>query len=91
MAILHMETQIARDTQKTITNMQQEIQANHQSISNAVANLQPNWMGNSASQFFQEYEQWNSAMSKMIEELANMGTRLQTEISEWEQAAARLE
>ena len=91
MAVLHMETEVARDTQKTITAKHQEITASLQQSSASINDLRSNWMGNSASQFFQEYDQWNDAMNRMLEEYAKMGSRLLSEIAEWEQTAARLE
>lgn len=91
MAVLHMETEVARDTQKTIVAKQQEITASLQQSSASVNELRSNWLGSSASQFFQEYDQWNNAMNRMLEEYARMGTQLQSEIAEWEQTAAQFE
>lgn len=91
MPILHMETEVARDTQKTLTTKHQEILGNLQQSSASVNELRSNWLGNSASQFFQEYDQWNDAMNKMLEEYSKMSSRLLAEIAEWEQTASRFE
>jgi WXG100 family type VII secretion target len=91
MTILHMETDQARATQQTLSARQQEIAGSVSQILGSVNSLRTKWQGNSASQFFQEYDQWNSAMGKLMEELRQMGSQLQTEIAEWEQTAAKLE
>jgi WXG100 family type VII secretion target len=90
MTTLHMETDVARSTQQALSTKQQSISSDLSTITGSVSNLRSNWQGNSASQFFQEYEQWNSAMGKMLEELLKMSTRLQAEVDQWEQTASRL-
>jgi len=86
-----METEIAHNTQKTISNKQQEILSNLQQATSAINELRSNWQGSSASQFFQEYDLWNDAMNKMLEEFSKMGSRLLNEIVEWEQTASSFE
>ncbi len=91
MAILHMETDQAKSTHQTLSSQQHEIAGNVGQILGSVNSLRPNWLGNSASQFFQQYDQWNAAMGKMLEELSLMTSQLQAEIADWEQTAAKLE
>ncbi len=91
MPTLHMETEIARKTQGTIVTTKQEVAGNLQRMSNGVDELRSNWQGNSASQFFQEYDQFRNALNSMLDTLAQMGSHLQNEIEEWEQVAARFE
>ena len=47
-------------------------------------------MGNSATEFFNLYEQWKSNMNTTLENLNNMAAKLQAEINEWEQMASKL-
>ncbi len=91
MATLHLETDVAKDTQQTLASRQQTVASEIGAMLNAVSNLRSNWQGNSANQFFQEFEQWNSAMQKMLEELSKISTNLGAEIAEWERTASRFE
>lgn len=90
MATLHMEVETARSTQSNMTNTHQQLTSLVQSMTSAVNALQPAWMGNSATEFFQLYEQWRSSMNSALENLNTMATKLQAEINEWEQMASKL-
>ena len=58
MATLHMDVETARSTQSNITNTYQQLTSTLQSMTSAVNGLQPAWMGNSATEFFGQYDQW---------------------------------
>ncbi len=90
MATLHMEVETARSTQNTMNNTQAQLTSMLQSMTSTVNGLQPAWMGNSASEFFGEYEQWKSSMTTMLENLQLLNTRLANEITEWESMASKL-
>jgi len=90
MTTLHMVVETARSTQNNINNTHSQFTSMLQSMSSSVSGLQSDWMGNSATEFFGEYEQWRSTMNSMIESLGTLNTRLGNEISEWEAAAAKL-
>ncbi|MEA4907329.1 MAG: WXG100 family type VII secretion target [Chloroflexi bacterium] len=87
MAILHMETETAHSAQSAIVAAQQDFNSRLQTMKASVEELRPNWSGNSATQFFQEFDQWTSAMSSFLDELNKMGANLQSEINEWEETA----
>ncbi len=91
MTTLHMEVESARGTQNTITNTESQLSSLLQSMTSNVNGLQPAWLGNSATEFFNDYEQWRSQMNNLLESLSTMGVRLGNEISQWEAAAAKLE
>lgn len=91
MSILHMETEIAHNTQRTIVNEYQEIVSNLQTATTAINDLRSNWQGDAASQFLQEYDQWNGVMNRLLEEFSKMGSQLAAEIAEWEQTASQFE
>ena len=90
MATLHMEVEPARSTQNSVNNTQSQLLSLVQTLNSSVNGLQPAWMGNSATEFFGEYEQWRSTMTQMLESLSVLGTRLGTEINEWETMASKL-
>lgn len=90
MATLHMDVETARSTQSNMVNTHQQLASLLQSMTSAVNGLQSAWMGNSATEFFNLYEQWRSNMNTTLENLNAMATKLQAEINEWEQMASKL-
>ena len=90
MATLHMEVETARSTQNNINNTHSQLTSMVQSMNSSINGLQPAWMGNSATEFFGEYEQWRSTMNQMLEALNILNTRLGNEITEWESMASKL-
>jgi len=91
MTTLHLEVETARGTQSTISNTENQVSSLVQSMTSNVNGLQPAWLGNSATEFFNDYEQWRTAMNNLLESLNTLGTRLGNEISQWEAAAAHLD
>jgi WXG100 family type VII secretion target len=90
MTTLHMEVETARSAQSTMNNTQAQLTSLVQSMNNSVNGLQPAWLGNSASEFFGEYEQWRSTSTQLLEALNVLATRLGNEITEWESMASKL-
>jgi WXG100 family type VII secretion target len=90
MTTLHMEVETARSTQNSLGNTHAQLQSMLQSINSSVNGLQPAWQGNSATEFFGEYEQFRSAMTQMLEALNVLTTRLGNEITEWEAMSSKL-
>lgn len=90
MATLHMEVETARSAQNHMANTYQQMTSLLQSMSATIANLQGAWIGPSATEFFQLYEQWKSGMNTTLESLNQMVSRLAAEITEWEQVGSRL-
>lgn len=90
MTTLHMEVETARGTQNSMTNTQAQLTSMLQSMTSSVNGLQPAWLGNSATEFFGEYEQWKSSMTTLLENLQVINTRLNNEITEWESMASKL-
>jgi WXG100 family type VII secretion target len=90
MATLHMEVETARSTQNTINNSHAQLTSLVQSMNSSVNGLQAAWQGNSATEFFGEYEQYRSAMNQMMEALNVLNTRLGNEITEWEAMSSKL-
>ena len=90
MATLHMETDTARGTQTSLTNTHQQLMSMVQSMNNSVNGLQPAWIGNSATEFYGTYDQWRSQMNNLLDQLQQLSSRLQAEISEWESMSQKL-
>jgi WXG100 family type VII secretion target len=90
MATLHMEVETARSTQNNMNNTHAQLTSMLQSMSSSVNGLQPAWLGNSATEFFGEYEQWRSTMTQLLESLNVLNARLGNEITEWESMASKL-
>lgn len=90
MATLHMEVETARSTQSSMNNTHGQLSSLLQSMNSAVNGLQPAWQGNSATEFFGEYDQFRSAMTQMLEALSVLNTRLGNEITEWEAMSSKL-
>ncbi|MBN2385610.1 MAG: WXG100 family type VII secretion target [Anaerolineales bacterium] len=90
MATLHMEVETARSTHGNITNTHSQLTSQLQSMTSSVNGLQSAWQGNSATEFFNEYETWRGNLNSLLDQLNNLSTRLQSEINEWEQMAQRL-
>lgn len=90
MATLHMEVESARGTQNTMNNTHAQLLSLMQSMTSSVNGLQPAWLGNSATEFFGEYEQMKTSMNTLLENLQVLTTRLGNEITEWESMASKL-
>lgn len=90
MTTLHMEVETARSTQNNMNNTYGQLTSMVQSMTSTVNGLQPAWLGNSATEFFGDYEQWRSAATQLLDALNVLQTRLGNEISEWETMASKL-
>ena len=90
MTTLHMEVETARSTQSNMSNTHSQLTSMLQSMNSAVNGLQPAWLGNSASEFFAEYDQWRNTTQQLLEALNVLTTRLNNEITEWDTMASKL-
>ncbi len=90
MTTLHMEVETSRSAQNSLRNTAAQMESLLQSLSSTINELQPAWLGNSATEFFSEYEQWRSAAALLLENLDTLSIRLNNEINEWESASAKL-
>lgn len=91
MATLHMEVEAARSTQSNLSSTHDQLTQTTASMTSAVQGLVGSgWIGNSATEFMNEYEQWRSTMTQLLEQLSTLTTRLQNEITEWETMSSKL-
>lgn len=91
MATLHMDVEAARTVHTNITNTHTTVTNEVSIMTNQVQGLiGVLWMGNSASEFLGEYENWRTSTTQLLDALNTMATRLQNEITEWETMAQNL-
>lgn len=90
MATLHMDVETVREVQRKIMESQQQMEALLNNMTSSVDGMQPAWLGGAATQFFELYNQWKAPTGQQVESLAAMGSRLQAEITQWEETAAKL-
>ena len=72
------------DQQVSITDLMTDIKAKVNDFTSS------HWQGNSAVLFATEFQEWWSLANTQISELKNLASRMATEISNWEAAAAKL-
>lgn len=91
MATLHMDVESARTVQSKLVSTQGQLTTDVSTMTSSVQGMVgSSWMGNSATEFLNEYENWRGTMSQMLEALTTLSTRLQNEIAEWEAMASKL-
>ena len=91
MATLHMEVEAARSTQSNMVNNRSQLESTVQTMTSAVQGLVGSgWIGTSANEFLNEYEQWRNTMNQLLEQLNTLNSRLMNEIVEWENMASKL-
>ncbi len=90
MPTLHMDVEVARNSQSTLANIAQQMQQELASASNSVSGLMGSWQGNSATEFNGLFDSFNSAAKNQVDQLTELANRLSAEITEWETAAAKL-
>lgn len=91
MATLHMDVETVREVHRKIMDTQQQMETLLKNMTSSVDGMQPAWLGGSATQFFELYNQWKAPTGQQLEALAVMGAKLQAEIIQWEEAAAKLD
>ena len=91
MPTLHMEVETCRTAQQSIQQAAEQLEALITNVNNTLQGLHSGaWVGNSADQFFSESDPWCSSVKGKSEELTNLAMRLSSEITEWENMAAKL-
>ena len=91
MATLHMDVETVRGVQRKMMDAQQQMETLLNNMSSSVDGMQPAWLGGAATQFFELYNQWKAPTGHQLESLAAMGSKLEAEITQWEQTAAKLD
>lgn len=91
MATLHMDVESAQSAQQKMVSekeaMLNELTALTNQINQTVGTA---WIGNSATEFQQGYEQLRGQIIQQLDALGQMAQTLQTEITQWQDMAARM-
>lgn len=88
---MHMNVENVSVVRDLMANDQIKLDEMTNALTRAVAGLEEGaWVGNSASQFFLDYETMSMAMKRQIEIMRIFAERFEAEINEWKEAAARL-
>jgi len=91
MPTLHMDVESCRSTHSQVVNQHQQLVQSLQTITNGVnATVGSAWVGQSATEFQQQYEQLRNAITSQLDQLNQLATNLSTEIAQWEEMAARM-
>ncbi len=91
MPTLHMEVEMCRSTQSNMVNQHQQLVSTLQTITNAVnSTVGSAWIGQSATEFQQQYDQLRSSITGQLDQLQQLSTSLQNEIAQWESMASRM-
>ena len=88
---LHLETDVARSTATTMKNNAGEIETLIKQLQTQINDfVGTNWQGNAAVQFQTEFDTWFQKITTEAGELTTLAGKLETEIQNWEAAAAAL-
>lgn len=91
MTTLHFDTDAGRVTSSQIGNGVNELQGQLNALSQRVNGMVGSeWIGNSATQFQGEFQNWAQQLQNCMQQLETLRQRLDREIAEWEQAAGAL-
>jgi WXG100 family type VII secretion target len=85
-----MDIEAVRAIQRKLRELQGQILNDIRRPNVTVANLQPNWRGNSANEFFALYNTSSGNISRIAGKLAEIAEELGEEIEKYERVAARL-
>ena len=88
---LHMTFETVAHVRELMAKDQETMDKRLQDLTNAVRGLEAgDWVGNSASQFFQDYETQYAAWKRQMEIMRFLAERLKQEIEEWVHADSEL-
>lgn len=91
MSTLHMDVETVQSAQAKMVSekeaMLNELATLTGQINQTVGTA---WIGNSANEFQQAYEQLRTQINQQLESLGQLAQNLQTEIQQWQEMAARM-
>jgi len=91
MPTLHMDVEACRSTQSNIVNQHTQLTQALQSIKSAVdGTVGGAWIGQSATEFQQQFEQLRSSIQSQLDQLNELNTNFNNEIAQWEQVASHM-
>jgi uncharacterized protein YukE len=91
MTFILLDVEAVSEVQDQMVKKQAHVMERITAMTGAVQGLEEGaWVGNSATQFFQEYYTWNAAWKLEMDLMRALAERMKQEINEWKEAAARL-
>ncbi len=91
MATLHMDVETVQSAQAKMVSekeaMLNELTTLTSQVNQTVGSA---WIGNSATEFQQGYDQLRGQIVQQLDALGQMAQALQTEITQWQEMAARM-
>jgi WXG100 family type VII secretion target len=91
MPTLHMDVESCRSTQSNLVNQHQQLVNIISQMTNQVnSTIGSAWIGGSATEFQQQFEQLRSSLNAQMDQLNQLSSNLANEITQWESMAARM-
>ena len=91
MATLHMDIEACRSVQSSMKSQHdQMVQALSTVTSSVNQTVGATWIGNSASEFQQQYESLRSAITSQLSQLEQLASAFSNEIAQWEAMSSKL-
>lgn len=91
MATLHMDVEQVQAAQQKMVSEREALLNELGTLTNQINSIIGSaWQGNSATEFQQAYEQLRSQLNQQLTTLGELATALQTEITQWQEVAARM-
>jgi len=91
MALLHMDVETVEGTHAKMRSSKEYILGELTTLNNQInQTIGTNWIGNSANEFQQNYDQFRSALTQHLDALEQLTQALQSEIQQWQEMSARM-
>jgi WXG100 family type VII secretion target len=91
MATLHMDVEQVQAAQQKMVSEREALLNELGTLTNQINSIIGSaWQGNSATEFQQAYEQLRNQLNQQLTTLGELATALQTEITQWQEVAARM-
>jgi uncharacterized protein YukE len=91
MATLHMDVETVQSAQAKMISEKEAMLNELTSLTSQInQTVGTTWIGNSANEFQQGYEQLRTQIVQQMDALGQMAQALQTEIAQWQEMAARM-
>jgi uncharacterized protein YukE len=91
MATLHMDVETVQGAQAKMLQEKEAMLGELTSLTSQInQTVGSAWVGNSATEFQQQYEQLRSQITTQLDALETLATSLQSEIAQWQEMSARM-
>ncbi len=91
MATLHMDIEACRSVQSSMKSQHDQMTQALSTVTSSVnQTVGSSWIGNSASEFQQQYESLRSAITSQLDQLDQLSTAFANEITQWETVSSKL-